>query len=112
MSTSAPSAHGDHDEPPEHDDGHGAGHGPKFIKIVVITTADDLDRRFQLEELLRNVFDRALKLVGGHSEADQFTLEYHDQPLEQLDRKIGEIAAELGWGDRVELELVPKPVVV
>jgi hypothetical protein len=101
---------GHHDDHDDHDD-HGH-HDPKSIEIVVITTADDLDRKFDLDAPLREVFDRALKLVGGQGQPDQFALEYHDQPLTQLDRKIGELAHELGWGKRVELELVPKPVVV
>ena len=105
--------HGGGDDPPERD-GHGDdGHkNPKKIEIIVVTTADDLDREFKLEDPLRVVFERALKLVGGQGEPDQFTLEYRDEPLTQLDRKIGDIARELGWRKRVELELVPKPVVV
>jgi hypothetical protein len=82
------------------------------IRIIVITTAEDLDHRFHRHTLLRVIFDRALSLVGGHAHADQFVLQYHDQPLNDLDRTLGELACELGWGDTVELELVPKPVVV
>jgi hypothetical protein len=105
--------HGGGDEPPEHGGDCHDGHDDlKAIEIIVVTTADDLDREFKLKEPLRDVFDRALKLVGGHRDADQFTLEYHDEPLTQLDRRIGDIARELGWRKRVELELVPKPVVV
>lgn len=81
------------------------------IEIIVITTADDLDASFKRIQPLRVVFQRALKLVGGHGQPDQFTLEYANEPLD-IDRKIGDLAEELGWGDRVELELVPKPVVV
>jgi len=83
-----------------------------FIHVVVVTTADDLDERFNRHQPLRAVFERALGLVGGHANPDQFTLEYGDQQLSDLDRSLGEYAAELGWGERVELELVPKPVVV
>lgn len=61
---------------------------------------------------LRVVFQRALDLVGGHGEADQVTLEYEDQPLSELDRTLGDLACELGWGSRFELEPVPKPLVV
>jgi hypothetical protein len=92
---------------------HGTGHGrDSFIEVVVVTTADDLDDRFNRHEPLRAVFERALGLVGGNANPDQFTLEYADQPLTDLGRSLGDYAAELGWGDRVELELVPKPVVV
>jgi hypothetical protein len=108
-----PPKHGGHDDPPEHG-GHGDDdhHDPKSIEIVVITTADDLDRKFDLDDTLRTVFDRALKLVGGHAQPDQFALDYADQPLTQLDRTLRDLAHELGWDRRVELELVPKPVVV
>lgn len=120
MTSSTPNDHhGDHDEPPEHGGpghgGPGGGHGhddPKSIEIVVVTTADDLDHKFDLDEPLRTVFNRALKLVGGHAQPDQFALDYADQPLTQLDRKLRDLAQELGWGRRVVLELVPKPVVV
>jgi hypothetical protein len=102
----------DRDEPQEHEGAPGGHDHRRSIKIVVITTAEDLDRRFDLDEPLRNVFERALKLVGGSGQADQFTLEYRDQPLTELDRKLGDLARELGWRKHVELELVPKPVVV
>ena len=82
------------------------------ITIVVVTTAEDLDEEFNRHQPLRVVFERALTLVGGHSQQDQFTLEYHDDQIVDLDRPIGEVALDLGWGDRVELELVPRPVVV
>jgi hypothetical protein len=88
-----------------------AGNEPATFEIVVVTTAEDLDETFNAHQPLRVVFERALTLVGGHGQPDQFTLQYNDQPL-ALDRTIGELAAELGWPHRVELELVPKPVVV
>jgi hypothetical protein len=83
-----------------------------FIHVIVVTTADDLDDRFNRHEPLRVVFERALALVGGQSQPDQFVLEYNDEPLTDLNRTLGELAESLGWGDEVELELVPNPVVV
>lgn len=83
-----------------------------FIQVVVVTTADDLDERFNKHEPLRVVFERALSLVGGHANPDQFALEYNDQVLTELSRSLGDYGAELGWAKRVELELVPNPVVV
>ena len=82
------------------------------IEIVVVTTAEDLDARFKTSEPMQVVFEHALSLVGGRGQPDQFALEYRDQPLTDLHRSIGDFATELGWGERVELELVPKPVVV
>ena len=100
-----------------HDDGlrhHNEHHHDRedTIDVEVITTADDLRHRFRLHDRLREVFDRALRLVGGQGHADQFSLEYRDQPLTELDQTLEHAARELHWGDCVELELVPKPVVV
>jgi hypothetical protein len=82
-----------------------------FIEVIVITTADDLDDSFNRKDKLRVVFEHALRLVGGEGKADQFALEYEDQTLD-LDRTLEQYATEFGWGEKVELELVPKPVVV
>jgi hypothetical protein len=82
------------------------------IEIVVITTASDLDEQFNLHEPLRVVFQKALVLVGGQGQPDQFQLEFAGQPLTNMDSSLGQLKTQLGWGDRVELELVPKPVVV
>jgi hypothetical protein len=87
------------------------GKPDKDIEIMVATTADDLDETFKRKQPLSKVFEKTLKLVGGQDQPDQFALEYNHEPLD-LDREIGDLADELGWGDRVELELVPKPVVV
>jgi hypothetical protein len=84
---------------------------PNSIRIMVVTTADDLDDEFNLHQPLRVVFERALTLVGGHSTPDQFRLEY-DGHILALERKIGELADELAWTSPVELELVPSPTVV
>ncbi len=83
----------------------------KDIQIIVVTTADDLDGSFNRNQPMHVVFEKALKLVGGQGQADQFALEYGNEPLD-IARKIGDLADELGWDDLVELELVPKPVVV
>lgn len=88
------------------------GKPEQTISILVVTTADDLDEKFNIHQPLRVVFERVLTLVGGHSQPDQFDLEHADQPIVDLDRPIADVASELGWGQRVELELVPKPVVV
>jgi hypothetical protein len=82
------------------------------IEIIVITTAEDLDVTFNEHEPMEAVFRRALALVGGEGNPDQFNLDYDDQPLTDLHRPISDFAAQFGWERRVELELVPKPVVV
>ena len=106
------------DEPPEdgggsgNHGGNGGGPAHNTINVIVITTADDLDRPFNLQEPLRPVFEQALTLVGGHAESDQFVLEFGDIELTELDAKLGDLKERLGWGDTVQLELVPRPVVV
>jgi hypothetical protein len=82
------------------------------IRFTVVTTADDLEDEFNVHSPLRGVFQRALVLVGGQGQPEQFTLEYSDQALTDLDRKIEDYAKDLGWGTEVELELVPAPVVI
>jgi hypothetical protein len=79
------------------------------IHTIVVTTTSDLDDRFNRHERLRVVFERALIFVGGQSQPDQFVLEYNNQPLTELDQTLGDLAATLGWGDEVTLELVPNP---
>lgn len=98
----------------KHDDlGGKPGHGDhdNKIRLVVVTTADDIDDEFNLHQPLDVVFKRALRKVGGEGSPDQFALEFNDAPLD-ASRKIGDLAGELGWTDGTQLELVPKPVVV
>lgn len=83
-----------------------------FEQISVATTGGDLDEKFNLREPMRVVFQKALALVGGQSQPDQFQLEYNDQPIHNLDATVGDLKGQLGWGDEVDLELIPKPVVV
>lgn len=83
----------------------------KFIRLTVVTTGEDLNERFNVNQPLHVVFNRALQAVGGGANRDQFTLEYNNQPL-NLDRRIEDYVAELGWTDGTTLELVPRPEVV
>jgi hypothetical protein len=82
------------------------------IRLVVVTTADDVEEEFNVNQPLQVLFNRALHEVGGEGNRDQFTLEYNDVELSDLSRKIGDFAEELGWVDGTQLDLVPKPVVV
>jgi len=81
-----------------------------LIIVAVTTTGEDLEERFNVHEPMQVVFNRALQAVGG-ANRDLFTLEFDNQPLD-LNRRIGDYAAQFGWGDRVELELVPRPEVI
>lgn len=98
--------------PDPHESAPHDGTAHNTITVVVITTADDLKRKFNLREPLRVVFEQALTLVGGHPDADQFVLEVGDVELSDLGEKLGDLKKRLGWGDTVTLELVPRPVVV
>ncbi len=82
-----------------------------FINIIVTTTGEDLDDRFNVHEPMQVVFNRALQAVGGGANRDLFTLEFNNQQLD-LNRRIGDCAEQFGWGDRVELDLVPRPEVI
>ena len=84
----------------------------EFITITVVTTGNDLeDERFNVNEPIKVVFNRALALVGGSSNREQFTLEFNDQALD-LERRIRDLAAQFGWGEKVVLDLVPRPEVI
>lgn len=82
------------------------------IRLVVVTTAGDVDQEFRLDQPLEVVFDQALHEVGGERNRDQFELGYNDAALTDLSRWIGDYAREFGWTNGTQLELVPKPVVV
>lgn len=82
-----------------------------FIEVTVITTGEDPTERFNVNQPLQVVFNRALQEVNGGANRDQFTLEFEDQPLE-LGRKIQEFVEQFGWLDGVVLELVPRPEVI
>lgn len=83
----------------------------QFITIRVATTSGDLEDKFNFNQPLRVVFNRALTEVGGGVDRGAFTLEYEDDSLD-LDRSIGDYVAELGWADGTVLELIPAPVVI
>lgn len=82
-----------------------------FIELKVVTTGEDLEDEFNLQEPLKVVFNRALQSVGGGANRDQFTLEFEDDPLD-LNQKIVEAAEQFEWDDGTVLELVPRPEVI
>ncbi len=83
----------------------------QFIILKVVTTGEDIEERFNVQESLQVVFNRSLQAVGGGANRDQFTLEYQDQPLD-LGRRIADYVQQFGWTDGTVLELVPRPEVV
>jgi hypothetical protein len=83
----------------------------RFIVLKVVTTGEDLEERFNIQQPLVVVFNRALQAVGGGANRDQFTLEFQDQPFD-LQEKIADAVARFGWTDGATLELVPRPEVI
>jgi hypothetical protein len=56
------------------------------IRLVVVTTAGDIDDKFRLDQSLQVVFGKALREIGGERNPDQFALEYPDVALADLSR--------------------------
>lgn len=83
----------------------------EFMNLTVTTTGEDLEERFNVQEPVEVVFNRALTKIGGSANRDQFTLEYQDQPLD-LRRRIADYAQLFGWTDSATLDLVPRPEVI
>jgi|GEM_PF-2892334 len=83
----------------------------QFINLKVVTTGQDLEERYNVQEPLQVVFNRSLQAVGGGANRDQFTLEYQDQPLD-LSKRISDYVQQFGWKDGTVLELVPRPEVI
>lgn len=92
-------------------DNDNENHNDNFIIITVTTTGEDLEGRFNIHQPMEVVFNRALRAMGGGANRDLFTLEFNNQPLD-LSRRIADYSAQFGWGERVELELVPRPEVI
>ncbi len=82
-----------------------------FINITVVTTGEDLTQKFNIHEPLKAVKERALQGLGTGANRDLFILEYQGQPLDEV-KKIEDYISQLGWGDEVTLELVPRPEVI
>jgi hypothetical protein len=82
-----------------------------FIRLIVITTGEDLEDTFNIHQPLHVVKVRALKGLPPGSNPDLFVLEYQDQPLDES-RKIEDYITQFGWQDGTTLELVPRPEVI
>lgn len=83
----------------------------RFINLIVATTSGDLTDRFNTNQPLKVVYNRALAEVGGGVDHGAFSLEYEGTVLD-LDRRIGDYVDQFGWTDGTVLELVPAPVVI
>lgn len=82
-----------------------------FIRLIVVTTGEDLDREFNVHQPLRVVKLRALQGLPPGTDPDLFVLEYESQPLDES-KKIEEYVDQFGWQDGTVLELIPRPEVI
>ena len=82
-----------------------------FIRLIVVTTGEDIDERFSVNQPVRALKARALHGLPPGSNPNDFVLEFEEQALED-DTKIKDYIDQFGWQDGTVLELVPRPVVI
>lgn len=82
-----------------------------FIRLIVVTTGEDIDERFNVHEPVRVVKERALHGLPPGANRDLFVLEYENQLLDEA-KKIEDYLTQFGWQDGTVLELVPRPEVI
>ena len=82
-----------------------------LIHLTIVTTGEDVEADFNVNEPVRAVKMRALAGLAPGSKADEFRLEYNNQPLDD-DQKLGVYVEQIGLTDGSVLELVPAPVVI
>lgn len=81
------------------------------IRLVVVTTGEDIEEEFNIHQPLRVVKMRALAKEQPGANPDLFHLEFNDQSLDDS-RKIEDYIQQYGWVDGTILELVSQPEVV
>jgi hypothetical protein len=81
------------------------------IRLIVITTGEDVEDSFNIHEPLRVVKMRAITKEQPGANPDLFHLEFNDQVLDET-RKIEDYIQQFGWIDGTTLELVSQPEVV
>ena len=81
------------------------------IRLVVVTTGEDIEEEFNINEPLRVVKMRALAKEQPGANPELFHLEFNDQTLDDS-MKIEDYIQQYGWADGTVLELVSQPEVV
>lgn len=76
----------------------GEGKSDNFIRLIVITTGEDLDEEFNIHEPMLVVKQRALQKVQPGADKDLFTLQYNNQPLDDS-KRIQDYIDQYGWTD-------------
>jgi len=81
------------------------------IRLVVVTTGEDVEDEFNIHQPLKVVKMKALAKEQPGANPDLFHLEFNDQSLDDS-RKIEDYVQQYGWVDGTILELVSQPEVV
>ena len=81
------------------------------IRLVVVTTGEDIEEEFNINEPLRVVKMRALSKEQPGANPELFHLEFNDQTLDDSG-KIEDFIQQYSWVDGTVLELVSQPEVV
>jgi len=81
------------------------------IRLVVVTTGEDIEGEFNINEPLRVLKMRALAKEQPGANPELFHLEFNDQTLDD-GTKIEDYIQQYGWIDGTVLELVSQPEVV
>lgn len=82
-----------------------------FIRLIIVTTGEDVDERFNINQPMQAVKARSLQGLPPGSNSNDFALEYEEQSLEDQ-KKIEDYIGQYGWQDGTVLELVPRPIVI
>ena len=82
-----------------------------LIRLKIITTGEDVEANFNVNEPVKAVKMRALAGLAPGSKADDFRLEHSNEPLDE-NQKLNFYVEKFGLADGSILELVPSPVVI
>jgi hypothetical protein len=82
-----------------------------LIHLIIVTTGEDVEADFNVNEPVKAVKMRALAGLAPGSKADEFRLEYNNEPLDE-DQRLAFYVEKFGLTDGSVLELVPCPVVI
>jgi hypothetical protein len=82
-----------------------------FIRLIIVTTGEDIDEEFNVHQPVRVIKQRALQGLPSGTDRNLFVLEYENQQLDE-DKKIEEYVNQFGWQDGTVLELIPRPEVI
>lgn len=82
-----------------------------LIRLTIVTTGEDVQANFNVNEPVKAVKMRALAGLAPGSKAEEFTLEYNNEPLDE-DQRLAFYVEKFSLTNGSVLELVPNPVVI